>query len=168
MVIAGISLILFLILVYKVNLFNLDGDIEKNMMPANAEFSIAAMPFRVERIVYYVTAPNPTFGMDDLLINRLTVEYVKKKAFDSYPIAIQVYYARDRERKMVAEILSHRFDVPYLDSLYGENLLTRKEYEYLRLYKYNHPSTADLLREEVACKLRPQHKLKLAPSEKQQ
>ena len=157
MVIAGISLILFLILVYKVKLFNLDGDIEKNMMPENAEFTIAAMPFRVERIVYYVTAPNPTFGMDEELMNRLTVEYVKKKAFDSHPIAIQVYYVHEKEKKMVAEVLKHRFDVPYLDSLFGENLLTEKEYEYLRLYKYNHPSTIELLRKEVARKLKPQH-----------
>lgn len=161
MVITGISLILFLILVYKVKLFNLDGDIEKNMMPKDAEFTIAAMPFSVERIVYYVTAPNPTFGMDEMLRNRLSVEYVRKMAFDSHPIAIQVYYENGKERKMVAEILSHRFDVPYLDSLYGENLLTQKEYEYLRLYKYNHPSTIDLLREEVANKLRPHHPLQV-------
>lgn len=159
MVMAGISLILFLVLVYKVKLFNLDGDIEKNMMPGDAEFTIAAMPFRVERIVYYVTTPNPTFGMDEMLRNRLTVEYVKKKAFDSHPIAIQVYYEQDKERKMVAEVLSQRFEVPYLDSLYGENLLSEKDYEYLRLYKYNHPSTINLLREEVAKKLKPQHKI---------
>lgn len=168
MVISGISMILFLLLVYKVKLFNLDEDIEKNMMPENAEFSIAAMPFRVERIVYYVTAPNPTFGMDEMLMNRLSVEYVKKKAFDSHPIAIQVYYEHEKERKMVAEVLSHRFDVPYLDSLYGENLLTEKEYEYLRLYKYNHPSTINLLRNEVANKLRPQHKMQVVKAEKKQ
>lgn len=168
MVFAGLSLIIFLILVYKVKLFNLDGDIEKNMMPGNAEFTIAAMPFRVERIVYYVTAPNPTFGMDEMLMNRLKVEYVKKKAFDSHPIAIQVYYEHDKERKMVAEVLSHRFDVPYLDTLYGENLLTEKEYEYLRLYKYNHPSTIGLLREEVANKLRPKHKIQVVQAKKKQ
>lgn len=153
MMITGLSFLLFLLVIYKVPLFKRDGAIERNMMPENAEFTIASMPFRVERIVYYVPVPHHTYGKDPHLIDNLTVEYVKKKAFDSHPFAIQVYYQNGQERKMVAEVLSHRFDVPYLDTLYGENLLSKKEYEYLRLYKYNHPSTKDLFKNEVAKKL---------------
>lgn len=156
MLIASLSIVVFLFVVFKLELFKRDEIIEKNIMPENAEFTISTMPFRVERIVYYVTVPNATLGAEENLKKKLHVEYVKKEIFDTEPIAIQVYYEHDKERRVVAEILSHRFDVPYLDSLFGENLLTRKDYEYLRLYKYAHPSTRDFLINEVAGKLRPQ------------
>jgi len=99
--------------------------------------------------------PNPTFGRDPDLSEKLMVEYIKKKDFDSQPIAIQVYYKDNKNQKMVAEILSKRFEVPYLESLYGENLLTEMRYEHLKLYKFNHPSTIDQLRREVTKKLTP-------------
>lgn len=155
MIIIGISLILFLFIVYKVKITNQDEVIEKNMMPKDTEFTISTMPFRTERIVYYVTVPNRTFGKDPDLAEKLIVEYVKKKDFDSHPIAIQVYYKDNKNKKMVAEILSKRFDVPYLESLFGENLLTEMRYKHLKLYKFNHPSTIDQLRREVAKKLNP-------------
>lgn len=156
MFLASLSIILFLIIVFRFELFRRDMVIEKNIMPENAEFTISAMPFRVERIVYYVTVPNATLGTDGNLLKKLQVDYVRKEIFDSEPIAIQVYYEDGNERRIVAELLSHRFDVPYLDSLYGEELLSRKQYEYLRLYKYAHASTRDFLIREVAEKLRPQ------------
>lgn len=155
MIITGLSFILFLLFVYRVKLFNQDGSIEKNFMPQNAEFCITTMPFRTERIVYYVTVPNPTFGKDPDLTDKLLVKYVQKKDFDTHPVAIQVYYKSDGRRKLVAEILSRRFEVPYLDSLYGENLLTESQHRNLRLYKYNHPSTVMQLQREVARKLKP-------------
>lgn len=153
MLTTALSFLLFLVLIYKVPIFKRDGAIERNMLPDKAEFTIASMPFRVERIVYYVPIPNPTYGKDPHLEEHMTVEYVKKQTFDASPFALQVYYQQGSERKLLAEVLSHRFDVPYLDTLYGENLLSYKEYEYLRLYKYNHPSTKELLREEVKRKL---------------
>lgn len=155
MIITGLSIILFLFFVYKVKISNQDDVIEKNFMQKDPEFTITTMPFRTERIVYYVTAPNPTFGSDPDLTDKLIIEYVKKKDFDSHPIAIQVYYKEKKTQKMVAEILSKRFEVPYLESLYGENLLTEMRYEHLKLYKFNHASTIDQLRREVAKKLKP-------------
>lgn len=155
MIITGLSVILFLLLVYKVKISNQDEVIEKNFMQKDTDFTITTMPFRTERIVYYVTVPNPTFGRDPDLSDKLLVEYIKKKEFDSHPIAIQVYYKDKKNKKMVAEILSKRFEVPYLESLYGENLLTELRYEHLKLYKFNHPSTINQLRKEVAKKLTP-------------
>ncbi|MFH5837249.1 hypothetical protein ACHAL6_14400 [Proteiniclasticum sp. C24MP] len=155
MIITGLSFMLLLFFVYKVKIFNQDGSIEKNYMPKDSDFTITTMPFRTERIVYYVTVPNPTFGKDPELIDKLMVEYIRKKDFDSHPIAIQVYYRSDETRKLVAEVLSRRFEVPYLESLHGENLLTESQYRNLRLYKYNHPSTVAQLRREVAKKLQP-------------
>lgn len=153
MLTAAFAFLLFLSMIYKVPLFKRDGVIEKNLLPEKAEFTIATMPFRIERIVYYVPVPNPTFGKEPDLRDHLSVEYVKKQTFDAYPFAIQVYYTRNGERKLLAEVLSHRFDVPYLDTLYGEHLLNKKDYEYLRLYKYNHSSTREQLKEEVARKI---------------
>ncbi len=155
MTIMGLSFILFLFFVYKVKIFNQDSMIEKTLIPKDAPFTISTMPFRTEQIVYYVTAPNPTFGDDSDLFEKLSIQYVKQKDFDSLPIAIQVYYADGNTRKMVAEILLNRFAVPYLESLYGENILTEKQYENLRIHKYNHPSTIVQLRREVAKKLNP-------------
>ena len=155
MMITGLSVILFLLFVYKVKVSDQDEVIEKNFMQKDTDFTITTMPFRTERIVYYVTAPNPTFGGDPDLSEKLIVEYIKKKDFDSQPIAIQVYYKDKENKKMVAEILSKRFEVPYLESLYGEKLLTEMRYEHLKLYKFNHPSTIDQLRKEVTNKLMP-------------
>lgn len=153
MFIAALSVLVFLLMIYKVPLFKRDGAIERNMLPEKAEFSIAAMPFRVEHIVYYVPVPHPAYGKDPDLRAHLSVEYVKKQTFDVSPFALQVYYLKNNDRKLLAEVLSQRFDVPYLDALYGENLLSQKEYAYLRLYKYNHPSTKELLKDEVIRKL---------------
>ena len=52
MLTTALSFLLFLVLIYKVPIFKRDGAIERNMLPDKAEFTIASMPFRVERIVY--------------------------------------------------------------------------------------------------------------------
>jgi hypothetical protein len=100
--------------------------------------------FSPERIVYYVSLPTKINGED--LEKNLQVEYVSKGIFDTVPMAIQVFFkGENNNKRLIAELLEQRFDVPALDSLYGENKISKEQFKYLKKYKFAHPSTKNLL-----------------------
>lgn len=139
---------------FKVKLFPSIKIIEESLIPLDGPFTLDTMPFSVERIVYYVSTPSPSLGSTAQLYDNLKIEYVKREIFDSQPLAIQVYFQDDQQRKIVAELLIDRFEVPYLDSLYGEKRLSKEEYENLKNYKYTHDTTQKMFKNEVYTKLR--------------
>lgn len=155
---ASLSMVIFLILATKISLFKKGKWIENSWMPEHSKFTIASMPFSIERIVYYITLPNPIFLNDSSLDSHLLVEPIYKEAFDSVPIAIQVFYVNEGQRKLVAEILRHRFDIPYLDSLLGEGYISEKMHEHIRNYKFGHASTQEMLKKEVMMKINGKEK----------
>ena len=154
MLVGCLAFFLFYYISFKTVIFHKDNIIEESLIPLQGAFTIKTMPFSVERIVYYVSVPSPSIGLVSNLYERLTVSYVGREIFDSKPLAIQIYYQDGAERKIVAELLGDRFEVPYLDSLYGEERLTKEEYENLRDYKYTHLSTQKMFKDEVYSKLR--------------
>ncbi len=154
MLVGCLAFFLFYYISFKAMIFHKDKIIEESLIPSDGPFSIKTMPFSVERIVYYVSIPSPSLGLLPDLYEKLTVDYVEREIFDNKPLAIQVYYQDGTQRKIVAELLGERFEVPYLDSLYGEKRLTKEDYENLKDYKYTHISTQKMFKDEVHSKLR--------------
>lgn len=155
MLIGLLSFFLLYYLAFYCNIFKAQKIIEETSIPKDGPFSISTMPFSIERIVYYVSTPSQSLGQLPQLYEHLHVEYVSREVFDNQPFAIQVYYVDDFEKRIVAELLYQRFEVPYLDSLYGENQLTKNQLENLREFKFTHESTRNMLKDEVFIKLLP-------------
>lgn len=153
MLIGCLAFILFYFIAFKAEIFSSKKMIVEGLIPQDGPFNISTMPFSVERIVYYVSTPSPSLGISPSLYNKLHVEYIRREVFDNQPLAIQVYYEDTHERKIVAELLYQRFEVPYLDSLYGEKRLTKVQLGNLKEFKYTHPSTQKMLKDEVFTKL---------------
>lgn len=153
MIIGCLAFLLFYYMAFKAKLFKSNKIIEESLIPLDGPFSLRTMPFSVERIVYYVSTPSPSLGSIDHLYDHLKVEYVKREIFDSQPLAIQVFFQDDHQKKIVAELLIDRFEVPYLDSLYGEKRLSKEDFENLKDYKYTHQSTQKMFKDEVYAKL---------------
>ena len=126
---------------------------EESPVLLNKPFTIKTMPFATERIVYYVSIPSPSLSNLPNLYKKLTVSYVERKIFDSRPLAIQVHYQEGNHQKIVAELLFERFEVPYLDNLFSEKQLDKKDYLRLRDFKFTHYSTQKMLKDEVYAKL---------------
>lgn len=153
---ASLAVIVFLWVAMNVSIFKSEKLIESSWMPENSKFTLSSMPFSIERIVYYISLPNPVFSNDDLIDEHLKVKPIYKEAFDSVPIALQVFYGQGENKKIVAELLRHRFDIPYLDSLLGEELISDETHEYIRRYKFGHGSTREMLKKEVLLKIKNQ------------
>lgn len=153
MLIGCLAFILFYFISFKTEIFTSKKMIVEGLIPLDGPFNISTMPFSVERIVYYVSTPSQSLGISPGLYEQLRVEYVMREVFDNQPLAIQVYYEDTHERKIVAELLYQRFEVPYLDSLYGEKRLTKVQLGNLKDFKYTHPSTQKMFKDEVFSKL---------------
>lgn len=157
MITASLAFIAFLFITFHISVFKGEKKIEKSLLPDDSDFTISTMPFSTERIVYYTSVPNSAITENGNFINDITVESVTKDGFDAIPMAIQVYLGQGENKKLVAELLQHRFDIPCLDSLLGENKVTKKQHEYIRKYKFGHHSTKEMLKEEVIKKLKGQN-----------
>lgn len=155
MLIGCLSFMLFYYISFKANIFSSKKIIEDALIPIDGPFNISTMPFSVERIVYYISTPSQSIGQSSDLYERLRVEYIRREVFDNQPLAIQIYYDDLHESKVVAELLYQRFEVPYLDSLYGERKLTKVQLGNLKDFKYTHPSTQKMFKDEVYTKLKP-------------
>ena len=152
MIAATLGLFIFILIAFKSSIFSAGEQIESRLLPEETDLSISSMTFSSERIVYYISLPSK--GLDPKVLQKeLNVEYVSSGIFDTIPIAIQVYYGSGGNKKLVAELLEPRFDLPTLGSLYGENKISKRAHEYIRKYKFAHPSTKAMLKEEVINKL---------------
>ena len=153
---ASLAIIVFLWVILKVSVFKSDTLVENNWIPDDSKFTVSSMPFSIERIVYYISLPNPVLSNDPWIEKHLKVEPIYKAMFDAEPIAIQVFYGQGKNKKIVAELLKHRFDIPYLDSLLGEGIINGKTHENIRRYKFGHDSTKEMLKKEVLLKIKNQ------------
>lgn len=152
MIVTTLSLFLFIYISFRTSFFNAGEQIESRHLPEGTDLSISSMTFSSERIVYYLSLPSKGLNSKKLE-QEISIEYVSTGIFDTIPIAIQAYLGAGENKKIVAELLEPRFDLPALDSLYGEGKISKKTHEYIRKYKFAHPSTKTMLKEEVISKL---------------
>lgn len=151
MIIIIFAYLLFIFLSFKVTIFRGTARLESRLLPEGTDITVGEMSFSPERIVYYISLLNKI--REDELEQNLHVEYVSKGIFDTVPLAIQVYLKDGENKKLVAELLEQRFDLPALDSLLGERKISKEQHEYIKKYKFRHPSTKNLLLEEVKKRL---------------
>ncbi|SES99007.1 hypothetical protein [Anaerobranca gottschalkii] len=152
MIIIIFAYLMFIFLSFKVTIFRGTTKLESRLLPEGSDITIGEMSFSPERIVYYISLSKQI--KEDELDKNLHVEYVSKGIFDTVPLAIQVYLNQGQNKKLVAELLEQRFDLPALDSLLGENKISKEQYEYIKKYKFKHPSTKNLLLFEVKKRLK--------------
>ena len=157
MVYTSIAFIVFLLMIFKLSIFRNTKKIESSLLPEDSDFTINSMPFSTERIVYYISVPNQAITEEVNFDKDITLESVTKESFDTMPFAIQVYLGHGNNKKLVAELLQKGFDIPCLDSLLGEEKITKKQHEYIRKYKFSHQSTKEMLKLEVIKKLKGQN-----------